>query len=353
MTWCGAGGWGGSAAVNGGYFLRGHRDDYATWPWSQERIAATFDRLDGGAAGGGLLRVSAFADAELGPVANTFESYWRSGGLAFSEATPWAGTGLNRVRSNRHAGARWTAADALPLPVDTTLVRATATALIGAHGTIVGVRTTAGRIYAPEIVLAAGTLGSGALLLPWTGPLTTLEHPERIVRFASRTGLTPVPLLQTVLHTDDGLEVRCYGDDFAAYIPGVPRRGVPIGVADMSRPTRGVLAMNGSLDLGDPDEDSRARLERGVDDVVAMLVSPAFADLVEPGSIVVEPVIGMSSHAWGTLPLGERTDAAGRLDGLAGVRVVDGSVLTALLRGGPHASVLAAAALIAETMRAE
>ena len=33
-------GLGGSAAVNGGYFLRGHRDDYADWPWPHERIAA-------------------------------------------------------------------------------------------------------------------------------------------------------------------------------------------------------------------------------------------------------------------------------------------------------------------------
>ena len=64
-------------------------------------------------------------------------------------------------------------------------------------------------------------------------------------------------------------------------------------------------------------------------------------------------MIGMSSHTWGTLPLGERTDAGGRVDGLDGVRVVDGSVLPALLRSGPHASILAASSLIAETIRAE
>ncbi|WP_415850948.1 GMC oxidoreductase, partial [Tsukamurella ocularis] len=233
------------------------------------------------------------------------------------------------------------------------LLRATATALIGAGGAIVGVDTTAGRIDAPGVVLAAGTLGSGALLAPWTGPLPTLEHPERIVRFVPRAPLRPAPLLQTVVHTADGLELRCYGGDFASYIPGVERRGVPIGVADMSRPTHGGITAGGALDLGEPDDESRSRMARGVDDVVAMLRSPAFADLVEPGSIAVDPVIGMSSHTWGTLPLGERTDAAGRIDGLDGVRVVDGSVLPAPLRSGPHASVLLAASLIAETIRAE
>lgn len=347
-------GLGGSAVVNGGYFLRGHRSDYAAWPWPQEGIAAAFDRVDGGAAGGGFMRVSVFADAELGAVAKRFESYWRAQGLDSSSAAPWPGTGLNRVRSNRHDGGRWTAADALPPSASgTTLLRATATALIEARGAIVGVHTTAGRIDAAEIVLAAGTLGSGALLSPWTGPLGTFEHPERIVRFTPRAPLRRGPLLQTVLHTADGLELRCYGDDFASYIPGMERRGVPIGIADMSRPTRGVLAPSGVLDLGEPDGESRARMARGVDRVVAMLGSPAFADVVVPGSIVVDPVVGMSSHAWGTLPLGERVDAGGRIDGVDGVRVVDGSALPELLRSGPHASILAAASLIAETIRAE
>ncbi|CAM3417955.1 mycofactocin system GMC family oxidoreductase MftG [Tsukamurella hominis] len=346
-------GLGGSAVVNGGYFLRGHRSDYAAWPWPQDPIAAAFDRLDGGAAGGGFMRVSAFADDELGEVAGPFEAYWRAHGLVALADAPWAGIGLNRVRSNRFDGARWTAADALPVDGGPTLLRATATALVVERGRVLGVETTAGRIHAAETILAAGTLGSGLLLAPTIGPLVTREHPERIVRFTPRRPLPPVPLLQTVFHTADGLELRCYGDDFASYIPGMERRGVPIGIADMSRPTRGVLGPGGALDLGEPDAESRARMARGVDQVVAMLGSPAFADLVEPGSIAVDPVIGMSSHAWGTLPFGERVDAGGRIDGLDGARVVDGSVLPELLWSGPHASVLAAASLIAETIRAE
>lgn len=344
---------GGSAAVNGGYFLRGHGDDYACWPWPLDRIAATFDRLDGGSAGGGIMRVSEFADAELGAVANRFESYWHARGLAATGDAPWPAIGLNRVRSNRFGAARWTAADAYAAADGPRLIRATVTGLLEERGTVVGVESTAGRIHAAETVLAAGTLGSGLLLAPTTGPLVTREHPERIVRFTPRVPLAAVPLLQSVVHTAAGLELRCYGDDFASYVPGVAPRGIPVGIADMARATRGVIEMRcggAAVDLGEPDEESRARMARGVDEVVAMLGSPQYADVVAPGSIVIDPVVGMSSHAWGTLPLGERADAGGRIDGLDGVRVVDGSVVPAPLRSGPHATILVAAVLIAETM---
>lgn len=343
-------GLGGSAAVNGGYFLRGHEEDYAGWPWPTDRITAAFDRLDGGAAGGGTMRVTAFADAELGDVARRFEAYWGARGPVATRGSAWPALGLNRVRSNRVGGARWTASDAYASDGGPRLLRATVTGLVEERGSVVGVQTTAGRIDAAETVLATGTLGSGLLLAPLLGPLVTREHPERIVRFTPRDPLPAVPLLQSVVHTADGLELRCYGDDFASYIPGLPRRGVPVGIADMTHPARGILGPGGTLDLGEPDEESTARLARGVDGVVDMLGAPEFADVVVPGSIVVDPVIGMSSHAWGTLPLGERVDAGGWIDGLGGVRVVDGSVLPERLRSGPHATVLVAAALIAETM---
>ncbi|MET9327617.1 mycofactocin system GMC family oxidoreductase MftG [Tsukamurella sp. NPDC003166] len=346
-------GLGGSAAVNGGYFLRGHQEDYAGWPWPTDRIAAAFETLDGGAAGGGTMRVTAFADGELGDVARRFEAYWRARGPVAPRGSAWPAVGLNRVRSNRVGEARWTAADASASDGGPRLLRATVTGLIEERGSVIGVQTNVGRVDAPETVLAAGTLGTGLLLAPVLGPLVTHEHPERIVRFAPCVPVPAVPLLQSVVHTDAGLELRCYGDDFASYIPGLPRSGVPVGIADMTRPTRGTISLRrGSavIDLGEPDKDSTARLARAVDEVVAMLGSPEFADVVVPGSIAVDPVTGMSSHAWGTLPLGERTDAGGRIDGLDGVRVVDGSVLPAGLRSGPHASVLVAAALIAETM---
>ncbi|BDH55340.1 GMC oxidoreductase [Tsukamurella sp. PLM1] len=152
------------------------------------------------------------------------------------------------------------------------------------------------------------------------------------------------------MHTPEGLEIRCYSDDFAAYIDGLPPGGVCIGVADMAHPTTGSIRSGGDgirLDLGEPGAASRARMAAGTQDVVEMLSSPAFASLVEPGSITVDHAAGMSSHAWGTVPLGAATGPDGAVAGTVGLRVVDGSVLPGPLRSGPHASVLMTADAIA------
>ncbi|GAA1092239.1 mycofactocin system GMC family oxidoreductase MftG [Tsukamurella spumae] len=350
---------GGSSVVNGGYFLRGHRDDYAPWPWRLGEISAAFDRLEP------RMRATPFADDELGETATAFEAYWGArlprspigGAGAEPEAGSWPMVGLNRVRSNRADGHRWTAADAfLGSPTRRPrLERGVARALTATAGRVTGVLTDGGRIDCGEVILAAGTLGSGALLAPLLGPLVTQEHPELLVRFSPSVPLRRSPLLQTVLHTVEGLEIRCYSDDFANYIEGLPAGGVAIGIADMTRPTTGAIRPLGAgagveLDLGDPDGTSRARMADGAAQVVEMLESAEFAHLVRPGTVTVDAVPGMSSHAWGTVPLGSRTAADGSVHGIAGLRVVDGSVLPGPLRSGPHASVLMTAGLIAERL---
>ena len=40
--------------------MRWHKSDFAGWPWSQQEIAAAYDRLDGGDAGGGSMHVRRF-----------------------------------------------------------------------------------------------------------------------------------------------------------------------------------------------------------------------------------------------------------------------------------------------------
>lgn len=118
-----------------------------------------------------------------------------------------------------------------------------------------------------------------------------------------------------------------------------------MGVADLGHPTVGVLDDAG-LDLGVPVAASLARMERGVAEVVAMLKSSSFADLVEPGSISVDPVLSMSQHATGTLPLGEVVDQWGAVFGIDGLRVVDGSILPGPIHAGPHATIAMAAWVI-------
>lgn len=332
---------GGSSAINGAYFLRGHRDDYRSWPWSDDEITSVFDEAST------MMRATPFADAELGVVARTFEAVFGGG----AHIGVWPRDGLDRVWSNRVGGARWTAghvlAEATARPCLTVRSGVNVVGLETSGATVVGVRTSTGEsIPADEVILCAGTIGTARLVAPLTGPLPVHEHAERIVRFTPRTDVAAPAVLQTVLHVD-GLEIRPYGDDFASFTSLAPS-GVPVGVADMAG-TTGRLDGE-SVDLGLPDRASAQRLESGVDLVVEALNGPGFADLVEPGTVVVDPVIGTSQHAWGSLPAGDAVDAVGRLTGWRGVRVIDGSILPGPLHSGPHASILMLATLIASRM---
>ncbi|MCK0438422.1 mycofactocin system GMC family oxidoreductase MftG [Gordonia alkaliphila] len=352
-------GLGGSAAINGGYFLRPHLVDLDEWPswWTTERCAAAFTALDGGDVGGGAMSVSSFADDELGDVAAAFEQYWTPR-LGPPTRGAWSRPGLVRVRSNRRAGRRFTAADAFlssPTPGLTVLGETTVAEIVHdgrrAHGVRIGGETVA----AGEVILAAGTLGTADLLLR-SGVLHALglprlpthEHAERLVRFTPRRSLRAPALLQSVVHTDDGLEIRCYSGDFARFLGGHAERGVPIGVTDMLEPTRGAVDQVG-LDLGAPTPESLARMDRGAAQVAQMLAAAEFAELVVPGSIEIDPTIGMSQHATGTLPLGgPDVDHLGSFRALRGLRVVDGSVLPGPVHSGPHATNAMVAWAIAE-----
>ncbi|WP_026917268.1 mycofactocin system GMC family oxidoreductase MftG [Gordonia shandongensis] len=341
---------GGSSAVNGGYFLRGHRADYRGWPWPAEAVADAFTAAER------MMRVSAFADAELGTVARAFDAHWAPRGRAAEG--PWTAVGLNRVRSNRVAGHRMTADRAyLGRPRRSVRVHGDA-AVVGLEmrgDRVTGVRTSAGTLRAGRVVLTAGALGTAALLTPILGTLAIREHPEHLVRFEPRRAITAPALLQSVVHTADGLELRCYGDDFAAFIDGVAPTGVPVGVADLGAATTGSVRASPAglrVDLGVPDDESAERIGRGVAAVVEMLASPAFADLVRPGSIRVDAMTGLSSHAWGTLPAGVATDAAGAVPGIDGLHVADGSVLPGPLHAGPHATIVAVASLVADRIAA-
>lgn len=339
-------GLGGSSVVNGGYFLRGHRDDYAAWPWPIDQIAAAFEAVERAMSAG------PFGDDELGTVARAFEAASVEAGrpVDVPPGPTFPTVGPIRVCSNRRDGRRVTAAEAFlaePRPGLTVLGETEVASVATAGGRVRGVETSRGRIDADTVVLTAGALGSGALALPLLGSsLPVHEHAERLVRFTPRAAVTAPAPLQTVIHRPDGVEIRCYGDDFASFIDGLPRTGIAVGVADMAAGTTGVLR-SGSVDLGVPDDAARRRVADGVEQAREILASTAFADLVVPGSVRVDDAIGMSSHAWGTLPLGTAVDADGAVRGVDGLHVADGSVLPAPLRSGPHASVMAVAALIA------
>ncbi|MGV9712946.1 mycofactocin system GMC family oxidoreductase MftG [Gordonia sp. NPDC003424] len=354
-------GLGGSSVVNGGYFLRWHADDFAGWPtgWELADIAARYDELDA------TMEVSVFADDELTERCRRFESWWtgRLGARPLDE--PWPTVGVNRVRANRIGSLRRTAGEAYLRPASTrdnlTVCADTDVDVVVSRGRDVsGVRAGDDVVAAGEVILCAGTLGTAAILLRSglavapEGELTLHEHREVLVHHG---GLGPpqpsVPLLQTVVHTPDELEIRCYSSDMADYIDGVPPVGPAIGVAAMRPGAPGTVRLAGrdaAVDLGPGDPGEAQRVAAGIDDVVTMLRSPDFAGLVDAGTIAVDPVLRNAQHAWGTMPMGERTDWLGGVHGIRGLRIVDGSILPTAGRSGPHATIMMVACRIGDAL---
>jgi len=345
---------GGSAAVNGAYFLRWHREDFGDWEHSIGDIEAAYTEVEA------AMSVSPFGDDELPDAAHAFEAWWGTHLPTRRLDDRWPVTGVNRVHSNsiRDAagGRRVTTAEAflrpaLGRPNLTVRTAARVSALDMAGTRVTGVHCGAEVIGAGEVVLCAGTLGTAALLFASglvTGPLRVVEHREMLVHYRLSGPTRPAPLLPSVVHTGYGVEIRCYGGDFADYIDGVPPTGPAVGVAAMVPGTPGELTWDGrrlAVDLGTatqlPD-----RLRPELEQVRDMLASETFRGIVEPGSVRLDPVVRTSQHACGSLPMGDRTDASGNLDGVRGLRIIDGSVLPPGGRSGPHATTVMVAALL-------
>ncbi|MGC5249442.1 mycofactocin system GMC family oxidoreductase MftG [Gordonia sp. DT219] len=371
-------GLGGSSAINGGYFLRWHDTDFAGWPagWDRGTVESAYRELDDP---DGTMSVRPAADAELGAAASAFESFWSARVPVRDVAHRWPIVGLNRVLGNHLGGLRMTAAEAYLRPAAgrpnlRVVTGARVGELLVRGRTVTGVRTVGGAdISGGEVILCAGTLGTAELLL--RSPQGALrvgqtvrvgEHREIQVGYGRRGVEELKPLLQTVVHTDDGVEIRCYSDDFDRYISGGAGGRPVIGIAGMTRAGRGevtlgVVAPGGvipaargglRLSLAPLDPADAAAMWSRADDVADMLASTEFGDLVVPGSIVIDPVIRTSQHAWGSMPMGETTDGLGAVDGVRGLRIVDGSILPTPGRSGPHATTMMMACRIGDDLAA-
>nr|WP_064569445.1 mycofactocin system GMC family oxidoreductase MftG [Gordonia sp. LAM0048] len=359
---------GGSSAVNGGYFLRWHRDDFGSWPagWEPDAIADAYDELD---APAGTMGVEPVADDELGDAGRAFERYWSERAPVRPIAQRWPVVGLNRVLTNRSGVARRSAADAYLVPA---LSRPNLRVLTGrvvdrldtVRGpTVTGVRAGSLSVRAGEVILAAGTLGTAGILLrskvpglPGSGArgrsdvrsLTAGEHRGLAVSYSRRSPADAGMVLPTVLHTENGLEIRCYRDDFASYIHGLPVSGPIVEVTAMRHSPVRIVADHSRvrMEFVEPDPDTAASLRTAAAGVVEMLRSPEFTDVVVPGSVRIADRAGFSQHAWGTVPMGIRTDWLGGVSGTRGLRIVDGSILPGSGRSGPHATIMMMASRI-------
>ena len=262
------------------------------------------------------------------------------------------------------------------------------------RGRAVGVLTDDGPVPAGEVVLSAGAVGSAHLLLvSGLGPAADLaaagidvladlpgvgaafsDHPIVYVPYRPAAGL-PVPdaPLHGVLHAPvDGGEVevlpwlRPFADDAEPMV----------GVGLQNPLARGRLRLDPGNPAGPPrlayrylsDEADRRGLRAGVRLATALLGTGAFAGTAGPSAELPAAVldddgaldrwiaarVGTAVHLSGTAPMGPATDPGAVVDqhlrvrGVAGLRVVDTSVLPWVPSRGTAATAVMAGERAAE-----
>lgn len=400
---------GGSGSVNGSYFIRAAARDFAAWSrqagsrsWDFESVLPFFRALEndhdfGDHPGHGRTGpVPVRRTARLTPLVQEFGAACRD--LGFGEVADWNAlpggpeSGVGPVpctvgppdpsgRRHRIGPAHSYLLPALSRPDLTVLGETLVTRLcfqgtrvVGADCLIDGRPET---IRAARVVLCAGAIESAALLLrSGIGPgdqsaalgipvvaevpvgRWCTDHPEIGIDYRHRAPEVRSVPLEYVLEFDD-IEIRPYT---TAFTPGAYRMGVTL-----MRPTSA-----GSIRLTSADPLTAPRIEHGyleaADDRTRLRGAVELAGRILDG-MVAEPVggtdavsdewlldrLGTSQHLAGTCRMGRADDPGAvvdhrfRVHGVAGLSVVDLSVVPVPLSRGPQATVV----LLAERAAAE
>jgi len=378
---------GGSGAVNGGYFCHGLRRDFDGWDipgWAwrdvEEHFRAIETDLDfGGPAHGGngpmpVRRVAEFSSS-TGEFVHRAEQAGYRWIADLNAGTSDAMVGVGAVPLNIADGVRVSPGAAFLQPAVSRpnlklLTNTTARRIRVTSGRATGVDADgpAGPLIltADRIVLCAGAIESAHLLiLSGIGDEAALrragisvvarlpvgsrcaDHPEWVMS-TDWTTSPGRPVLEAVLVTADGLEIRPYTGGFVAMV-GDGTAGQPdwphVGIALMRPKSRGRLTLRSSdptvpLQIEhryDTDPGDVAFLERGSD---------LARELCAPIARLGEPLWSTSQHLCGSAPIGNDDDDHAVLDphcrvrGVNALWVVDGSALPAITSRGPHASIV-------------
>jgi choline dehydrogenase-like flavoprotein len=394
---------GGSSAINGANHLRATRADVESWPgWAWEDVLAAYVRgeddhdVPGPEHGhDGPVPVERPAGELLAGVTTRIVRAAAALGVpAEPDKNGDAPPGVGLVPANVSHGVRVNAAMAYVLPHRdrrNLTVRGdcgVARVLVDADRAV-GVETLAGeRIDAGEVVLAAGAIASPHLLaLSGIGPADELraagvpvrldrpgvghgwsDHPAVFLGFPYDEPLHPEAVsAQAAVHLDAGtldpalpadpagdLEVLLFARPFA---PGGARH---LMCAVQHPDSRGDSVLAGA----DPRQRPRLRhhyLASPTDRARMRAVVRFAAELLEAGGLAIPSVphgsdaeldawvaasLTTSSHLCGSAALGPASDPAAvvdpelRVHGLAGLRVVDASVIPTVPRRGPAATAL-------------
>lgn len=346
-------GLGGSGAVNGGYFCRALPSDFSaiagwSWPEVAEHYRAIEERI-----GVQIAHEFASSTAEFTDAAARAGYRWLP--TLSVDADGIGAVPLNIVDGvRRHPGTVFLEA-ALARTNLRLLTGVWANRVVVRGGRAVGVEAIGPdgpmRFEADAVVLSAGAVESAHLLmLSGIGPAAALtalgigvvadlpvgqrcwDHPEWVMA-TGQAGVTGHPVLEAVL-VEQGLEIRPYTAGF-----GSPTTN--LGVALMRPQARGRVT------LASADPSVPPRIEHRYDS------EPADVGDLRRGCELVAGIVGgttelgaptwsTSQHLGGTAPMGTAdavVDPRCRVHGVAGLWVVDGSVLPTPLGRGPHETI--------------
>lgn len=389
---------GGSGAVNGGYFCRGLPRDFDRlslpgWAWSDvlDSFRAIETDLDfSGPAHGGSGPIRVRRAHEMTGTTDRFITAAQRAGFDWIEdlndCGPELVSGMGAVPLNIVDGVRTGSGAGFLLPAlrrpNLTLRSRTRAARLRFAGTAAAGVDAIGphghlTLTADRIVLCAGAIQTAQLLmLSGIGPEEGLrsvgvpalrplpvgtsfsDHPEWVLP-TDWTVAPGRPVLEVVLSTVDGLEIRPYTGGFVA-MTGDGTAGHAdwphIGVALMRPRARGRI----TLASADPEAPPRIehRYDSEPEDVAALGQGAELArELARTATHVGEPVWSTSQHLCGTAPMGADTDPRAvvdhrcRVHGIDNLWVIDGSILPAITSRGPHATVVMIGHRAAEFVR--
>lgn len=389
---------GGSGAINGGYFCRGLPRDFDRlvlpgWAWSDvlDSFRAIETDLDfGGPAHGDSGPIRVRRTHEMTGTTERFIAAAQQAGFDWIEdlndSGPELVPGMGAVPLNIVDGVRTGSGAGFLLPAldrpNLTLhartraagLRFAGTAAVGVDAIGPGGRVT---LTADRIVLCAGAIQTAQLLMlsgigtedglravgiPVVNPLPVgmsfSDHPEWVLP-TDWTVAPGRPVLEVVLNTADGLEIRPYTGGFVA-MTGDGTAGHAdwphIGVALMQPRARGRMG------LASADPEAAPRIEHRYDsepqDVAALRRGAELArELASTATHVGDPVWSTSQHLCGTAPMGFDTDPRAvvdhrcRVHGIDNLWVIDGSILPAITSRGPHATTVMLGHRAAEFVR--
>jgi choline dehydrogenase len=380
---------GGSGAVNGGYFCRGLPRDFDGWAlpgWSWPNVLQHFRDIETD------LDFDGSAHGQRGPILvhrpgktsrSTIEFVDRARDAGFDWIPDLNGavdsrtniSGIGPVPLNFTNGTRVGPGSAILEPA---LRRPNLTLLTGTS--VWRLRCSSGRVIsadatgpdgpvslsAERIVLCAGAIGTAQILMisgigdeavlrkagissvqPAPVGLNCVDHPEWVMptSWANNPGR---PVLEAILGTESGIEIRPYTVGFIA-MAGDGTAGRPdwphVGVALMQPRSRGRVTVLSADPRIPPHIEHRYDSEPA--DVAALRDGCELARQLCPvAQPAAEPLWSTSQHLCATAPMGADGDERAVLDpqcrvrGVEGLWVIDGAALPAITSRGPHATIV-------------